>query len=213
MWGPARQIPPRQMLITQFYGTVIGALVQTYVCISMVESDSWLSVLGDPNAGWSANTYKVFANAGAIWGAVGPARFFGGPYAVLYYAFVAGFALPFLPWLANRARPSRLWQYVNIPMLSLPFTTPGFPQNFYLSGFVIAFIFQYYVFRRQYDWYAKYNYVLASAFDAGMAVAVAVGSQLLEACPAPKWAGNPAAVASDYYCVEWGAWAAPSGGK
>jgi len=48
---------------------------------------------------------------------------------------------------------------------------PGNPANFIISSFLVATIFQYYIFRKHYGWWEKYNYVLSSALDTGAAFA------------------------------------------
>ena len=71
----------------------------------------------DPN--WEVIDYQTFYNAGAIWGTIGPQRFFGigSVYEGLLWFFLAGALLPFIPWIGNKLRPSKWWSYVNIPVL------------------------------------------------------------------------------------------------
>lgn len=68
----------------------------------------------------------------------------------------------------------------------------------------MAFVFQYYLFRKRNAWWKKYNYVLAVALDSGAAVCVLVVTVLANyAVEAPVWGGNPEVgkgVPMDYYC-------------
>lgn len=53
------------------------------------------------------------------------------------------------------------------------FLPPASPVN-YVSWGVVGFIFQYVIRRRHFAWWAKYNYVLSAALDAGVAISALV---------------------------------------
>lgn len=44
---------------------------------------------------------------------------------------------------------------------------PQTPTNILITSFICGFIFQFYVYRRHHNWWAKYNYVLSAALDSG----------------------------------------------
>ena len=106
---------------------------------------------------WGATQYAIFHSAGVIWGAIGPIRFFGGDsvYHSLFWCFLVGFLLPVFPWIANKYYPSRRWQLINIPLIALGTTKPGKIQNAVLMPFLVAWIFQYYIFYHHRDWWIK----------------------------------------------------------
>ncbi|KAI8616514.1 OPT oligopeptide transporter protein-domain-containing protein [Chytriomyces sp. MP71] len=65
------RIPPIAMVSAQFLGTFINALVGT--CAAYFVMFNSRNLLGKT----TYNEYQTFYNAGAIWGAIGPSRFFG----------------------------------------------------------------------------------------------------------------------------------------
>ncbi|KAG5460279.1 MAG: OPT oligopeptide transporter protein-domain-containing protein [Olpidium bornovanus] len=197
---PLSYAETKLMLITQLYGTTVGAIISTVVCYNIIVDEDWLKDLNNEDSAWNGINFRIFTNAGAIWGAIGPARFFSGHYTKLFYSFLIGPLLCLIPYFGNKMRPSRLWKYCNIPLLTMPLGGAGMPQNMIVMSFVTAFVFQYWLFRHRYDWYSKYNYVLAAALDTGTAIAVLVTSQLAGYIVPPIWSGNPLAVTPDYYC-------------
>lgn len=198
--GHYMHIPPRQMLAAQLYGTFIGTLTATFVTFWVMQSFTTILGKGD----WKALQYLTFHSAGAIWGAIGPQRFFGigSTYQATLLGFPLGFGLPLIPYFLNKVYPSPTWKLVNVPLIA-SFTTPGSLQNSYIMPLIIGFIFQKYLFTHAQDWWKKYNYVLSVALASGASVAVlliAITTNL--GYRAPYWALNPNVneVPYDYYC-------------
>jgi hypothetical protein len=153
--------------------------------------DNMRDMLG--SADWGVSDYSIFYNAGAIWGAIGPQRFFGpgSVYESLLWCFLVGVILPFVPWLCHRVWPSPTWHLVNIPLLA-SCIGPGRIQNFILVGFGLSWLFQNYLFRHYHGWWTKYNYILAIGLDCGVAFA-GLGVTLLQQAGQsfPTWMLNP----------------------
>lgn len=156
--GHYMKINPRHMIAAQLYGSLIGAIINTSCCFWVLDNMKSLLGTGD----WQATSFFVFYNAGAIWGAIGPKRFFGigSVYESLLYAFALGLILPFIPYLLNKTYPHTLWKYVHVPLLS-SFDGPGRYQNRVIIPLLVAWYFQYYRARYHPIWWQKYNYVLA----------------------------------------------------
>ncbi|KAJ3113417.1 hypothetical protein HK100_001999 [Physocladia obscura] len=72
--GHYLHIPPMAIIIAQFIGTFLSCIVATAV--------SWLIIFGMGNllnanhGDWRFISYQTFYSDGAIWGAIGPSRFF-----------------------------------------------------------------------------------------------------------------------------------------
>jgi hypothetical protein len=79
-------------------------------------------------------------NAGAIWGAIAPARFFGpgSPYFVTLLGFPIGFILPIFPYLLHRAYPNSFWKYVNIPVFCVTTVQAGEAMSSLITPVLIA---------------------------------------------------------------------------
>jgi OPT family oligopeptide transporter len=195
--GHYMKVPPVAMVGAQLLGTFVGAFTTTFTC--------WF-VMDHMNIGagdWKATSYSIFYSAGAIWGAIGPRRFFGigTPYETLLFGFLIGFLLPFLPWIANKVYPNKFWRYINVPLL-LYTSGVGSYQSEIIVGFIVNVIFQLYLFRYQYDWWKKYTYVFSAAVSGATMVAILLIALLKNLnFNAPFWWGNPEGNL-DYYCYD-----------
>jgi hypothetical protein len=168
----------------------------------------WVSMgLGDLHSRTQTlkHTHTHTHRAGAIWGAIGPLRFFGpgSVYAGCLYGFLVGLLLPLLPWALNRWWwPSKYWRLIHFPILcSIPMA-PGFFQSTTLPWFAVAYVTQSYLFRHHHGWWERYNYVLSVAIDSGVGFALLIVSALqVWQWNMPRYWGNPSAAAGlDYYC-------------
>ncbi|KAJ3040976.1 hypothetical protein HDV00_010048 [Rhizophlyctis rosea] len=184
------------------YGTVLGAITNVLTTFWTLNNLSHLLGKGT----WQMITYQTFYNAGAIWGAIGPLRFFGpgAPYHPLIWCFPIGFLLPFIPWIANKfVYRNKGWHKVNFPLICL-FSGLGGLQNGYLVPLVVGWVFGWWVFKRRREWWNKYCFVLAVGLDAGVAVCVLVVTVLAEVgVRGLRWGGNPdlgGGVSINWYC-------------
>jgi hypothetical protein len=104
---------------------------------------------------------------------VGPKRIFGslGEYSAINWFFLLGFLAPVPVYILHRCYPKvKLFRLINMPILigatgNMP---PATSVN-YTSWFIMAFIFNFVIFRYRKNWWVRYNYVLSGALDAGIA--------------------------------------------
>jgi hypothetical protein len=76
--------------------------------------------------------------------------------------------------------------------LAAPGPSPGATQSGVLTSFLVATIFQYYLFNYQQEWWKKYNYILAIALDTGQGIGVFIAAILNSfGVHFPSWAGKP----------------------
>ncbi|KAH6601645.1 hypothetical protein BASA50_001502 [Batrachochytrium salamandrivorans] len=192
--GHYLHINPIHMVIAQLWGTILGAITNT--------ASVWIAIAYFPLGAedWSYPGHTTFFNAGAIWGAIGPARFFGpsSPYFSLNIGYLVGVFLPLLPYLANKVYPHQYWKFVHFPIMSGA-GSPGGIQSSLLSALCISFVFMYYLFTYHHAWWAKYNYVLASALDSGSGVGVLISTIVAMKIVIPLSAANPPLY--DFYCT------------
>ncbi|KIO27768.1 hypothetical protein M407DRAFT_7102 [Tulasnella calospora MUT 4182] len=110
-------------------------------------------------------------------GLVGTSRQFGkgSVYQFHVYGLVIGALLPIPIWLWQRRYPSSLLRHFNISVFLTASTNapPATGVNF-TSYFVVAFLFQYLLRVRRYKLWAKFNYILSCALEAGTGIAVIV---------------------------------------
>ncbi|KAK1309782.1 Oligopeptide transporter 5 [Acorus calamus] len=169
------KIPPRSMFLVQVVGTLISGTTQFFVQWYLLTS---IKNICEPDklpkgSPWTCPFERLRFMDNVIWGLVGPAQVFfpSGQYSKLFIGFVIGAMAPVLIWFMARRFPDKHWiKLINIPLILTG--TKGMPPattvNFW-SWFFVGFLFNYVVYRRYKGWWAKYNYVLSNALDAGCA--------------------------------------------
>jgi OPT family small oligopeptide transporter len=193
--GHYMKVPPRKLFVVQLWGTIVGALVNylAFHVIMDLKGDVLMGITPDPTGQWDPRNTRIFYAASIIWGALGPARTFGGdsPYKVLLWMFLVGIILPIPFYLLHIRYPGGKWHLVNIPIFAVgTFVVPQAPANFIFSGFIVSFIFQYVIHRYHHGWWKRYNYVLSAALDAGTQFSALFVLLVLSDTPFPSWAGN-----------------------
>lgn len=173
--GHYMKIPPRSMFAVQLVGTVLASSVYFGTSWWLLES---VSNICDParlpeGSPWTCPSDDVFYNASVIWGVVGPQRMFGslGRYAKMNYFFLAGALAPVPVWALARAFPEKGWiRLVNMPVLlsATGMMPPARSVNYLMWG-AVGLAFNHVVYRRYKAWWARHNYVLSAALDAGVA--------------------------------------------
>jgi len=172
--GHYMKIPPRPMFWCQIVATIIAGSVQLGV-------QSWMFTnipdLCDKyqKDNFTCSSTQVFGTASILWGVIGPALQFskGQVYYALIIFFIIGAACPVILWLITRRYPNTIFNYINFPLIfdgtcQIP---PATAVN-YVPWAVVGFIFQVIVRRKRYAYWAKYNYVLSAALDAGTAIGI-----------------------------------------
>ncbi|KAK1274256.1 Oligopeptide transporter 5 [Acorus gramineus] len=169
------KIPPRSMFLVQIMGTLISTTVQFFMqwyILSSVKNICEPDKLpkGSP---WTCPFERQRFMNNVIWGLVGPAQVFFpfGQYSKLFISFVVGVVATIFMWFLARRYPDKQWiKLINIPLILSGATgiPPATTVN-YWSWFTVGVLFNYIVYRRYKGWWAKYNYVLSNALDAGCA--------------------------------------------
>ena len=108
---------------------------------------------------------------------IGPARQFGtgSVYHPHLYTIIVGVFIPVPFYLWQRCYPDSWAHYVSTPVViaGLSAIPPATGIN-YSSWFLVAFIFQYLIRKKNFAWWSKFNYVLSSALDSGAAISIIV---------------------------------------
>ncbi|GAB2274201.1 oligopeptide transporter, variant 2 [Dionaea muscipula] len=173
--GHYMKIPPKSMFVVQLVGTIVASAVNfgtTWLLIETVEGICDVSMLpvGSP---WTCPGDDVFYNASIIWGVIGPNKIFTkhGVYPGLNWFFLFGFLAPIPVWLLSLRFPGSRWlEFLNMPVLigASAYMPPARSIN-YLTWGLVGILFNYYIFKRYKGWWARYNYILSAALDAGIA--------------------------------------------
>lgn len=140
---------------------------------------------------------KVFYTASVVWGAIGPARIFspGAIYGSLQYFWLIGAATPVIFWLIARKWPRGPARYLMAPLIfGGSGMIPPATVYIYLCWGITGFVFNYYIKRRWFGWWAQYNYITSAALDTGLFISTIVifFCLVLTNQTAPQWWGNVA---------------------
>ncbi|KAF7310558.1 OPT oligopeptide transporter [Mycena chlorophos] len=174
--GHYMKVPPRMMFLVQCISTVVTGFVVTAVQSWMLGNVAGICSVDAPNDFVCPST-NVFATASITWGGIGPKRLFspGGMYNPLLYGFVFGALAPIPFYYLARRYPLSFWRYINIPVFCGGVAAiPAASAYNYAAWGLTGFIFNFWVRRRHFRWWLRYNYILSAALDAGVAIAVIV---------------------------------------
>ncbi|XP_028557152.1 oligopeptide transporter 5-like [Dendrobium catenatum] len=173
--GKYMKIPPKSMFIVQLTGSIIATCVHfatAWFLLNTIKNICDTSKL-PPGSPWTCPVDSVHFTVNIIWGLVGPKRIFGklGHYSLLNYFFLIGFLLPIPFWLLAKAFPEKRWlKHIHIPLLisggnAIP---PVHAVNYIMWG-TVGIFFNYYIYTRHKNWWAKHTYVMSAALEAGVA--------------------------------------------
>ncbi|THH02009.1 hypothetical protein EW026_g784 [Hermanssonia centrifuga] len=170
--GHYMKVPPRPMFWCQVIATAVAGTVQLGVQSWMFTNIQDICTPHQADS-FSCPSTTVFGTASIIWGVIGPARQYssGQLYNQLMWFFLIGAAIPIVSYFVQKLYPGSILKYVNWPLIftgtgNIP---PATPTN-YASWCLVGFIFNYVVRRRNFSWWAKYNYVLSAGLDSGLAI-------------------------------------------
>ncbi|BEJ18145.1 hypothetical protein CspHIS471_0704220 [Cutaneotrichosporon sp. HIS471] len=167
--GHYMKVPPRSMFICQMVACSLSCLVQVGVKEWMFRTIPDLCQPGQRAQLICQNAYTSFT-ASIIWGLIGPARLFskGGIYNPQLWMMLVGAVVPVPFWLYCRRYPQSIVRHINPSIvfavcLSIP---PASGINI-ASFLAVGFVFQFWMRRYYFAWWARYNYVLSASLDVG----------------------------------------------
>jgi OPT family oligopeptide transporter len=175
--GHYSKVPPRVMFAAQTIATIISTTVAMALLNWQVTGIKGVCT-PDAQAKFYCPGTSTFFTASVIWGTLGPSRMYGpnGPYFVLIFGFLVGAFLPLPFYFLAKAFPdNKFIRSIHVPILiggslnwapyNLSHAWPAVP---------VAWFFQVYVRKHYLAWWQKYNYILSTAFDCGVAIAAIV---------------------------------------
>ncbi|KAF9929026.1 hypothetical protein FBU30_001935 [Linnemannia zychae] len=170
--GIYMKIAPRAMFVGQLWGTIVGGIFNYITMLAIINSERKVltSLQGDPAGLWTGASPKVFWGSAQIFGALGSQRMFSldGNYGFVFYGFLVGAILPIILWALSKKWPHIGWHKCNISIIAAGMG--AFP-NGYITGItgslIVAFIWQFWLFRYHINWWSKYTFILSAALDTG----------------------------------------------
>lgn len=181
------KVPPRATFLVQFVATTLAAFIQVAVKTLIFANVPDICTPDQPSQLVCPHN-QVFFTASAVWcvfctfvrdetwlnvylrGLIGPSRQFGkgSIYHPQLYAIIVGAFLPIPFWLWQRRYPNSWIKWVSTPVVlnGVANIPPATGIN-YSSWFAVGFIFQFWIRKRNFAWWSKFNYVASSALDSG----------------------------------------------
>lgn len=189
------KIPPR----CTFTAQVVATLVSTFICVAIFNFQMGFRDVCTDNAafGFTCPGEYTFFTASVFWGTIGPKRVFGagGHYSTLLIGFPVGFVLPFITFYLAKWFPRVQWLRSLHPVMICAGSLMWAPYNFgYFIPTVYLSLFSWqYLKKKHLDFWSRYNYIIAGAWVAAIAIAAIViffGVQIPE--KSIDWWGNDA---------------------
>ncbi|PVV05349.1 hypothetical protein BB560_000128 [Smittium megazygosporum] len=170
--GHYMKIPPIQVFTVQIVGSLISSIV------SLTTTKHLFSAIPNickPSAHpWTCPGTNIFYSASVIWGLIGPQRMFGpnSMYNILLWGLLVGAMLPFVPWILSKIFKNNIAiRYINIPIIltACSVLPPAYTSEF-TSWFILAFIFNFLIYKYRRRWWLKYNYIFSASLITGTAL-------------------------------------------
>ncbi|CZT03937.1 related to sexual differentiation process protein isp4 [Rhynchosporium agropyri] len=197
--GHYMHVPPRAVFFSQIFGSFVGVPIN-YAVIRWVldkKGDYLVAEKKDPTNQWTGQTLTLQLTVATQYVLIGPKRLFATPiYRPLAYGFLLGALVPLFLYLLHRRFPRAKFNLWNCTIFFCTLATFwGNISTGWLSGIIGGFVVMCWAYRHHYELWARYNYILAAAFDSGynlnalvVFLCFSVGKRVLM----PHWWGNDA---------------------
>lgn len=169
--GHYMHVPPKAVFFSQIFGSLIGIPIDYGVIrwVLNTKSEYLSGAVTDPTHQWTGQSLASYLTSGVQYVLVGPAELFKQDiYKPVPYGFLVGAVAPLLIFALHKKFPKAKFHLFNTTIFfSAMSTFYGNISTGYTSSFIGGFIVMYWAFRYRYDMWARWNYILAAAFDAG----------------------------------------------
>ncbi|RFU28729.1 hypothetical protein B7463_g7615, partial [Scytalidium lignicola] len=169
--GHYMHIPPRAVFFSQVFGCFIGVPINYGVIrwVLNTKADYLSGAVTDPTHQWTGQSLASSLTTSVQYVLIGPNRLFQLPiYRPLPYGFLVGAACPPILYLLHKKFPRAKFHLFNTTIFFSGMSNfYGNISTGYTSSIIGGFIVMYWAYRYRYELWARYNYILAAAFDAG----------------------------------------------
>ncbi|OJT06231.1 Oligopeptide transporter 8 [Trametes pubescens] len=205
--GQYLKIPPRAMFLTQIWGTILGAIVNYVVMVSVV--DAQRDILLDPRGTnvWSGQYPQSLNSAAVTWSLAKQLYGPHGPYIWIPLSLVFGMIPTFFQWLLAKRYPTIAGLRTDSIVLPIIYQYAQWMSSGtnspVMSAIIVGLVSQLWLRRYHPAWYKKYNFILGGALDGGAQVMIFILSFAVFGAsgvpkPFPTWWGNPGVGNVDY---------------
>ncbi|KAK6951186.1 hypothetical protein Daesc_007717 [Daldinia eschscholtzii] len=207
--GHYMHVPQRTVFFSQIFGITMGVPINYAAMRWIMDSkrDYLTGAVEDPAHIWTGQSLASALTMGVQYVLLGPTRLFRQEqFRPLPYAFLVGAACPAIVYALHRLFPRAKFHLFNTTIFfSGASIFYGNVSTGYFSRFIGGFVVMYWAYRYRYQMWAKYNFILAAAFDAGfnlnmLLIFLIFGSA--KVIGMPHWWGNDAVSVEKCYALE-----------
>ncbi|KAG7831645.1 hypothetical protein KL920_001165 [Ogataea angusta] len=162
------KVPPRAVFRGQFTGTIFQIIISLVVInweINHVEN----ICSPDQSNNFTCPSETSYYSSSVFWGVIGPKRVFNKMYPVLPWCFLIGFLLALVCLAIRRFYRKQTKWFEPAVIIGGFLNYAPYNLSYFLPGLYVCFAFNHVIKKRYSGWWEKYNYILASALDAGVA--------------------------------------------
>ncbi|EXF75525.1 hypothetical protein CFIO01_06261 [Colletotrichum fioriniae PJ7] len=207
--GHYMHLSPKAVFFSQVFGSFLGVPIN-YAVVRWVLDTKFDYLTGakeDPAHQWTAQSLTSNLTMGVQYVLIGPRRLFQQHiYKVLPYGFLVGAFTPLLIYALHRAFPRAKFQLWNSTIFfSAMASFYGNISTGYVSSLIGGFVVMFWAYRYRYDMWARWNYILAAAFDAGFNFNMLLTFLFFGAgkiVTMPNWWGNDAASSERCFALD-----------
>ncbi|KAI0595858.1 OPT oligopeptide transporter protein-domain-containing protein [Biscogniauxia sp. FL1348] len=202
-------VSQRAVFFSQVFGITLG-VPTNYAAMRWVlntKADYLTGAVEDPAHIWTGQSLASYLTMGVQYVLIGPTKLFQQEqWRPIPYAFLVGAVLPAIIYLLHRLFPRAKFHLWNTTIFfSGASVFYGNVSTGYVSRFIGGFVVMYWAYRYRYQLWAKYNFILAAAFDAGfnlnmLLIFLIFGSG--KVITMPNWWGNDAQSVEKCYALE-----------
>ncbi|KAI0440650.1 OPT oligopeptide transporter protein-domain-containing protein [Xylaria telfairii] len=207
--GHYMHVPQRAVFFSQVFGITLGVPIN-YAAMRWVlntKRDYLTGELEDPAHIWTGQALAGYLTLGVQYVLIGPAKLFEQTqWKPIPYAFLFGAGAPAVIYLLHRLFPRAKFNLYNTTIFcSGASIFYGNISTGYFSRFIGGFVVMYWAYRYRYQLWARYNFILAAAFDAGfnlnlLLIFLFFGSG--KVVTMPHWWGNDAQSVEKCYALD-----------
>jgi OPT family small oligopeptide transporter len=209
--GHYMHIPPRTVFFSQVFGSILGIPIN-YGVVRWVLNTKFDYLSGakkDPLNQWTGQSLVSSNTLGVQYAVIGPSTMFSQPiFRALPYAFLAGAGAPLIVYGLHRAFPKSILKF-HLWNTTIFFSGMavfyGNLSTGYFSAYIGGAVAMYWVFRRHFKIWKRYNYIVAAALDAAFNLNMLLiflffgsGKQI----KMPNWWGNNAESVERCFALE-----------
>ena len=167
--GHYAKLPPRATYRCQLISVFITSFIQLGILNYQITGIKDYCHPNNPQK-FTCPATITYYNASVLWGVIGPKKVFNGLYPILQWCFLIGFLAAIPCIIFKKYGPRKFTKYFEPSIIISGFMSYA-PYNlsYTTGGLYVGYAFMHHIKRRYEAWWEKYDYLLSSGIEAGIA--------------------------------------------